>query len=121
MRVPGRLNGWCSRVTAGKTPCGWLGCRRGQSTRQRFSDAAMSLGTTHCQRDQPDAKIRCAMIAPHHAFVMQLDAALPPIFCASSAPCIFIPGVRRAAIVAPIHGPIVHSATGRPAIDRRRP
>ncbi|HEV2313997.1 MAG TPA: hypothetical protein VGR94_01720 [Candidatus Acidoferrales bacterium] len=64
--------------------------------------------------------MRRAIIAPRHAFVTQLDAALPPIFCAASALRIFIPGFRRAAIIASIHGSIVDSVTGKSALGRRR-
>jgi len=95
MRIPGRLHRRCSRVTAGKTPCGWFGCRRSQAARQRLLRPRPSLETTHGPREHPDAKIRCAIIALRHAFVMRLDAALPPKSCVSSVTGIFIPGFFR--------------------------
>jgi len=127
MKVPGRLSGWCSRVTAGETPCGWFGCRRGQAARQRFLRARPSLETTHRQRDLPDAKMRCAIIAPRHAFVMQLDAVLPPNFCAAFALRIFIPHFSRVAVARAVGpaGPCtiivtILNATARAAIAPSR-
>ena len=127
MKVPGRLHGRCSRVTAGETPCGWFGCRRGQAARQRFLRARPSLETTHYPREQPDTKIRCAIIAPRHAFVMQLDAALPPNFCAAFAIRIFIPRFSRVAVARAIRpaGPCtiivtILNATARAAIASSR-
>ena len=42
--------------------------------------------------------MRCAIIAPRRAFVTQLDAVLPPNFCAAFALGIFIPCFRRVAV-----------------------
>lgn len=96
MKVPGRLHGRCSRVTAGKTPCGWLRPLRGEATRQRFLCMLPSLQTTHCHREHPEAKTACAMIAPRHSLATRLDAALLPICCASPVPRVFIRSSCRA-------------------------